>query len=79
MNGSLQYSALTRLLTLNTRVHDLQKEILLERVGGPANRIASMQEEIERWSRASLATCWLSDEAGAAHDYEDEDEGEELV
>ena len=54
MNGSLQYSALSRLLTLNNRVHDLQRQILAEPVTGPANRIAEMQEEIDQWSRARL-------------------------
>ncbi len=72
MNGSLQYSALSRLLTLNNRIHDLQKQILTEPVTGPVNRIAEMQEEIEQWSRASLAACWLSD-------VDEGDEDEDLV
>ena len=63
MNDSLQYSALTRLLTLNNRVHDLQQQILREPVTGPDNHVAELQEKIDRWSRASLATCWLSDAA----------------
>ena len=71
MNGSLQYSALTRLLTLNNQVHDLENQIL--DVVVPAHtagavtsnqmssnsRIAEIQEEIDQTTRASLATCWL--------------------
>ena len=71
MNGSLQYSALTRLLTLNNQVHDLENRILavavptrIHSVGVHGhilsnNRIAQIQEEIDRATRASLATCWL--------------------
>ena len=32
MDGSLQYSALTRLLTLNNQVHDLENQMLTEKV-----------------------------------------------
>ena len=71
MNRSLQYSALTRLLTLNNQVHDLENEMLAESVPVGArgamiaaqmasgSRIAEIQEEIDRTTRASLATCWL--------------------
>ena len=71
MNGSLQYSALTRLLTLNNQVHDLENQMLAVAVPTlrpddvasnyiPANnRIAEIQEEIDQTTRASLATCWL--------------------
>ena len=71
MNGSLQYSVLTRLLTLNNQVHDLENEMLVEIVPISAreamissqmasgSRIAEIQEEIDRTTRASLATCWL--------------------
>ena len=71
MNGSLQYSALTRLLTLNNQAHDLENQVLAEAVPAPAfglvmsdqmfagNRIAELQEEIDQVTRASLATCWL--------------------
>ena len=76
MNGSLQYSALSRLLTLNNRVHDLQRQILAEPVTGPANRIAEMQEEIDQWSRLGLAVCWLSD---VAADGDEGDDDEDLV
>ena len=72
MNGSLQYSALTRLLTLNNQVHDLESRVLTESVPlsvmGLAvsdqvvsgSRIAEIQDEIDQAIRASLATCWLS-------------------
>ena len=71
MNGSLQYSALTRLLTLNNQVHDLENQMLAVVIPTllpddvasnyiPANnRIAEIQEEIDQTTRASLATCWL--------------------
>jgi len=71
MNGSLQYSALTRLLTLNNQVHDLENQMLAVAVPTrPAgvmisdqmtsgSRIAEIQEEIDQATRASLATCWL--------------------
>ena len=71
MNGSLQYSALTRLLTLNNQVHDLENQMLAVAVPAgtadgvtshqfPSNsRIAEIQEEIDQATRASLATCWL--------------------
>ena len=72
MNGSLHYSALTRLLTLNNQVHDLESRMLTESVPlsvmGLAvsdqvvsgSRIAEIQDEIDQAIRASLATCWLS-------------------
>ncbi len=82
MNGSLQYSALTRLLTLNNQVHDLENQMLTESVPVGArgamiaaqmawgSRIAEIQEEIDRTTRASLATCWLGNS-----DDEDEEYG----
>ena len=82
MNGSLQYSALTRLLTLNNQVHDLENQMLAESVPVDArsamiaaqmasgSRIAEIQEEIDRTTRASLATCWLGNS-----DDEDEEYG----
>ena len=72
MNGSLQYSALARLLTLNNQAHDLENQVLAETLPAPAlgffvsdqmfagNRIAELQEEIDQVNRASLATCWLA-------------------
>ncbi len=71
MNGSLQYFALTRLLTLNNQVHDLENQMLTESVPTgviemtisdqmvSASRIAEIQDEIDQATRASLATCWL--------------------
>ena len=82
MNGSLQYSALTRLLTLNNQVHDLENQMLAESVPVGArgsiisaqmasgSRIAEIQEEIDRTTRASLAICWLGNS-----DSEDEEYG----
>ena len=66
MNGSLQYSTLPRLLNLNNQVHDLKHRMMVEPVliangPGQASRIAEMQEEIERHTRASLALCWLAE------------------
>ncbi|HJN85854.1 MAG: hypothetical protein QF714_15045 [Dehalococcoidia bacterium] len=71
MNSSMPYSALTRLLTLNNQVHDLQNRLLGTTVPrlqseallwpevDPLSRIAKMQDEIDQGVRASLATCWL--------------------
>ena len=71
MNGSLQYSALPRLLTLNNQVHDLENQMLAVvlriRTSGAVtsnqmpsgSSIAEIQEEIDQTTRASLATCWL--------------------
>ncbi len=86
MNGSLQYSALTRLLTLNNQVHDLENRMLAEKVPtGPGpdvgaskvsdqmvsgSRIAEIQDEIDRFARASLATCWLGNSNAEDEDYE---------
>ena len=62
MSTSLQYSALSRILDLNTRVGNLQTQMLAEPVSaGGSVRIAEMQETIELWKRTSLAVCWLSD------------------
>ena len=71
MDNSLPYPALTRLLSLNNRVHDLENQ--LRRVTLPvgvvgdqaragtlgASSIAQIQEEIDQGVRASLITCWL--------------------
>ena len=70
-NSSIQYAALARLLDLNNRVHDLQRE--LDQVPLPQgmapedawfevvalNRIGQLQDEMDREARASLVTCWL--------------------
>jgi len=71
MNSGLPFPALTRLLSLNNRVHDLENQLLrvtlpVEAVGGQAraetlaaNSIAQIQEEIDQGVRASLITCWM--------------------
>jgi hypothetical protein len=81
MNGSLQYSALTRLLTLNNQVHDLENQMMAETVPAApiglelsvqavsGSRIAEIQEEIDRFARASLATCWLGDSNAEDEEY----------
>ena len=70
-NDSLECSALTRLLTLNNEVHDLENQLrqeILPRLRlehhirfetDKINEIARMQEEIDQGARASLVTCWL--------------------
>ena len=82
MNGSLQYSALTRLLTLNNQVHDLENRMLSvlvpdilvgqviseQMVAG--SRIAEIQNEIDEAARASLATCWLGNADADDEEYE---------
>ncbi len=76
MNNGLPFPALTRLLSLNNRVHDLENQLRrvtlpVEVAGGQAsagtlapNSIAQMQEEIDQGVRASLITCWLGTGAG---------------
>ncbi len=71
MNSGLPFPALTRLLSLNNRVHDLENQLLrvtlpVEVVGRQAgagtlaaNSIAQIQDEIDQGVRASLITCWL--------------------
>ena len=86
MNGSLQYSALTRLLTLNIQVHDLENRMLAEMVPTApyanhgdskfadqmvsGSRIAEIQDEIDRFARASLATCWLGNSNAEDEEFE---------
>ena len=82
MNGSLQYSALTRLLTLNNQVHDLENQMLTESVPTgvigitisdqmvSSSRIAEIQDEIDQATRASLATCWLGNSDAEDEEYE---------
>ena len=81
MNGSLQYFALTRLLTLNYQVHDLENRMMAETVPDvpvgaelfdrmfSGNRIAEIQDEIDRIARASLATCWLGNSNSEDEEY----------
>ena len=71
MSSSTQYVTLTKLLTLNNQVHDLENKLLGVAVPGGgdesviaaaapmSSRIAELQEEIDQGVRASLATCWL--------------------
>ena len=70
--GSVQYSALTRLLKHNNRAHDLgdilnRMPVVLgeeeERIGSESNNFnpfGELQEEIDREIRSSLVTCWLA-------------------
>ena len=76
MADRLEYTVLTRLLTLNNQVHDLENQLMTESVpelpeglglvmtASGGNRIAEMQDQIAQGVRASLSTCWL----GAAED-----------
>ena len=71
MNNSAQYSALTRLLTHNNKVHQLE-DLLLQlpapsATGGDrwefdsgSNPIADLQEDIDKEVRASLVACWFA-------------------
>ena len=71
MSDRLEYKVLTRLLTLNNQVHDLENQLMTESVPSlterpesvmtstSANRIAEMQDRIAQGVRASLTTCWL--------------------
>ena len=71
MSDKLEYTVLTRLLTLNNQVHDLENQLMTECVPSSpqqpeslmtstsANRIAEMQDRIAQGVRASLTTCWL--------------------
>jgi hypothetical protein len=77
MSDKLEYAVLTRLLTLNNQVHDLENQLMTESVPSlsaepqsvmtvqSVNRIAEMQDQIAQGVRASLTTCWLgaSDES----------------
>ena len=76
MPSNAQYSALTRLLSHNTRVHQL--EDLLHRLPVPeessyqdedsleiddeqfSNPIADLQDDIDKEVRASLVACWFA-------------------
>ncbi len=76
MTSSAQYSALTRLLTHNNRVHQLEDLLLqmpapvaVAAVGGASpdvssqldfNPIADLQEDIDKEVRASLVACWFA-------------------
>ena len=76
MSDKLEYTVLTRLLTLNNQVHDLENQLMTESVPSlpkspesvmttsGANRIAEMQDQIAQGVRASLTTCWLGASEG---------------
>ena len=71
MGDRLEYTVLTRLLTLNNQVHDLENQLMSESIPSlqnhpesimtstTVNRIAEMQDRIAQGVRASLTTCWL--------------------
>jgi hypothetical protein len=73
MSSSVQYSAFTRLLTHNNRVHDM--EDMLRKMWVPSdwehddadtggswipNPFAELQDDIDRESRACLVSCWAA-------------------
>ena len=70
-NNSLQSSVLTRLLTLNGEIHDMESQLRQETLPrlrlehhirfetDKINRIAETQDAIDQNVRASLMTCWL--------------------
>ena len=66
MDGSLQISPMTRLLALNTEIHEMRSQLMRQTPAG--GRIAELQDGIDRRRRASLAACWLS----GGYDLEDE-------
>lgn len=71
--SSVQYSAFTRLLTQNIRVHDMEE--MLRQMWVPSDWLASdadmgeswipnpfaeLQNDIDRESRACLVSCWAA-------------------
>ena len=73
--SSVQYSAFTRLLTQNNRVHDMEE--MLRQMWVPSDWLASdsdvdagvswipnpfaeLQDDIDRESRACLVSCWAA-------------------
>ena len=61
MSSSTQYAALTRLLTLNNRVHDLERQLNQNDLQvAPPGQVAEMQEEMDREARATLVICRLA-------------------
>lgn len=72
MDSSLQLSPLTRLLALNTEIHELRTTLMRQPVASV--RIAELQDGIDIRRRASLATCWLTgDYELEEEDVDDED------
>ena len=71
LNNSMQSSVLTRLLTLNSEIHDLETQLRQEELPrlrlehhirfetDKISRIAETQDAIDQGVRASLMTCWL--------------------
>ncbi|MBQ10260.1 MAG: hypothetical protein CMJ45_01775 [Planctomyces sp.] len=67
----MQSSVLTRLLTLNSEIHDLETQLRQEALPrlrlehhirfetDKVNPIAEAQDAIDQGVRASLMTCWL--------------------
>ena len=82
MNGSLQYSALTRLLALNSQTRDLENQMMATIIPEATaasdlwfsahsdSHIADMQDEMDQVARASLATCWLGNSNHEDEEYE---------
>ncbi len=76
MATQAQYSALTRLLSHNTRTHELEDLLLrlplpedeiradvpLQAIadGWYSNPIADLQDDLDREVRASLVACWFA-------------------
>lgn len=73
MSSSVQYSAFTRLLTHNNRVHDMEE--MLRRMWVPfdwetgdadigdswiPNPFAELQDDMDREARACLVSCWAA-------------------
>ncbi len=73
MSSSVQYSAFTRLLTHNNRVHDMEE--MLRKMWVPSswetddaddgeswipNPFAELQDDMDRESRACLVSCWAA-------------------
>ena len=58
MEGILQITPLTRLLTLNTELSEIGSELMRQPFASP--RIAELQEDFDRRCRTSLTTCWLA-------------------
>lgn len=73
MSSSVQYSAFTRLLTHNNRVHDMEQ--MLRKMWVPSdwatadadsgdswipNPFAELQDDLDREARACLVSCWAA-------------------
>ena len=71
MDGDFEISPLTRLLTLNTEIAEL--EVFLMRQPVASRRIAEFQDHIDFRRRTSLATCWLVGNYDLEEEEEDED------